>query len=52
MMEYLVPMALSVLFSVLKVSVKNPESKKNMRSAFLKLYNAIKALYADDEEFK
>ena len=51
MNNFWVPMALSIVFEVLKQSVKNPESKAKMRSAFLKLFIAIKTLYADDAEF-
>jgi ABC-type uncharacterized transport system permease subunit len=52
MQDYLISMALAILFSVLKQSVKNAQSKANMKAAFLKLFNAIKALYADDPDFQ
>jgi hypothetical protein len=50
--DFWVGMALSVIFSVLKQSVKNPASKAAMKAAFLKLYTQIKALYADDPDFQ
>lgn len=52
MQDFLIGMALSVLFQALKASVKNPQSKTAMRAAFLKLFNQIRALYADDPDFQ
>jgi len=49
--DFLISMGLSVLFTCLKQFVKNPGSKETMRSAFLKLRNAINAAYSDDPEF-
>jgi hypothetical protein len=51
MQDYWIDMALAVLFSALKSAVKNTQSKVNMKKAFLKLYMAIKNLYAGDEDF-
>ena len=52
MNEWLIPMALSIVFQILKDSVKNPASKAKMRAAFLKLFNAIKSLYSGDPDFE
>ncbi len=51
MQNYLVTMALSILFEVIKSLFKNPDSKEELRRAMLKLYNAIKAAYAGDPDF-
>jgi len=52
MQDFWVDMALAVLFSFLKQSVKNPASKATMKKAFLKLFMAIKATYAGDSDFE
>ena len=49
--DYWVDMALAVMFSVLKGSIKNAESKAKMKKAFLKLFNQIKIVYAGDPDF-
>lgn len=51
MESYLVPMALAILFQVLKTVVKNKSSKAQMKAACLKLRNAINAAYQGDEDF-
>ena len=40
-------MAFSVLFNVLKIVVKNPAKKEALRSAMLKLRDAISSAYPD-----
>ena len=50
-METWLPLAFSVLFEILKSSIKNPTSKKKWRTAFLKLRDAINLAYSDDESF-
>lgn len=50
-METWLPLAFSVLFEILKSSIKNPTSKKKWRTAFLKLRDAINLAYQDDEAF-
>ncbi len=51
MYDYLVPMALAILFEVLKNVIKNPKSKAQMKAACLKLRNAINAAYNGDPDF-
>lgn len=50
-MDFYISMALSIIFQVLKQSVKNKKSKADLKAAFLKLRDQINALYADDEDF-
>ncbi len=52
MESFLVPMALAILFEALKSVVKNPKSKAQMKSACLKLRNAINAAYFGDVDFQ
>ncbi len=51
MPEYLIQMAITVLLSVLKESVKNEQKKADLKKAMLKIRNAINTLYAGDEDF-
>lgn len=44
-------LALSVLFSTIKASVKNEASKAKLKRALLKLRNQINALYFGDPDF-
>ena len=46
--EFVINNAIGVVLA----TVKNPDSKKKMRKAFLKIYLTIKAVYATDEEFQ
>ena len=48
MIDYLVSMAFAILFS----TIKNPETKAKLRSAFLKLFRNIKIVYAGDPDFQ
>lgn len=43
--DFLIPMALSVVFAVLKSVVKNPAHKAQMESAFTKLRDGLNAAY-------
>lgn len=52
MSEVWISMAISLVLLAIKDSVKNPARKADLRKAFLKIYNAIKDLYAGDPEFK
>jgi hypothetical protein len=45
--QYLVSMALSIVFAV----IKNPLKKAILKAALLKLRNAINTLYAGDPDF-
>ncbi len=45
--DFLVSMALSVLFQLLKLFIKNPAHKEDMRKAMLKLYKAIETAYPE-----
>lgn len=51
MNDFLINMAFSTLFSFLK-GLKGAKNKAKYRAAILKLYKAIGAAYADDEEFQ
>lgn len=48
MESYLLTMGISVILQTLK----NPTAKRKFRNAFLKVFKAIKAAFADDEEFR
>ena len=48
MESYFITMGISVILQTLK----NPVSKRKFRNAFLKVFKAIKAAFADDEEFQ
>jgi hypothetical protein len=45
-------MGINIVLTLLTGSIKNPTSKKKYRRAMLKIYNAIKTTFADDEEFQ
>jgi hypothetical protein len=49
--NFFVPMALSIIFQVLKLVIKNPSAKEEMKAACLKLRDSINAAYADDPDF-
>ena len=49
-MEYS-ELLISMGFSILLSTVKNPKSKEKFRKAFLKVFNAIKAAYPNDPDF-
>jgi hypothetical protein len=51
MNEWYYDLGFSALFSLVKATVKNPQSKENFKRAFLKLRNAINAAYANDPDF-
>jgi len=46
-MEYLIPMALSILLE----SIKNPQKAKALKKQMAKLFQAIAIAYAGDESF-
>lgn len=48
MPSWLIPMALSIIFDVLKLVVKNPDHKEAMKAALVKLGKAIIAAYPDE----
>lgn len=52
MKDYLINMALSIIFAVLKDVIKNKQSKKEMKSACLKLFENIKVAYNNDPDFE
>jgi hypothetical protein len=47
-MDYLLSMAFSIIFEVLKMVVKDPNTKEKMQSVLRKLAKAILAAYPDD----
>ena len=49
--DYFVDMALGIIFSALKVLVKNPKRKGQLKKAFLKLRDAINTAFAGDSDF-
>lgn len=44
-------MAITVILSAIKESVKNKTKKAALKSALLKVRNAINTMYADDADF-
>jgi hypothetical protein len=52
MTEWLVPMATSVLLTLLEGFIKNPEKKAEHKRRMLKIYTVIKQMYAGDEDFQ
>lgn len=48
MTDYFITMAIAVILQ----TVKNPDSKRKFKSAFLKVRNAINAAFAGDEDFQ
>lgn len=52
MNEYLIDLAFSIIFTVLRGSVKNPKSKEQFKRVFLKLRDQINLFYGDDSEFQ
>ncbi len=46
--DFIESMALSVLFNVLKIVVKNPAKKEALKKALLKLRDQINSAYPDD----
>jgi DNA-binding SARP family transcriptional activator len=51
MEDYLLSMAISILLTTIKASFKNAKAKASLRSAFLKIRNAINLLYINDADF-
>ncbi len=51
MQDFLISMALSIIFEVLKTVVKNAQSKGKMKAALLKLRNSINVAYSGDPDF-
>lgn len=51
MNDFLINMGLSTLFTFLK-GLKGEKNKAKWKKAILKLYLAIKAVYADDSDFQ
>ena len=51
-MDFFVSMGVSLVLAALKEFVKNPAKKVEMKKAMLKVYNGIKATYADDPDFQ
>lgn len=47
-MDYLLPMAVSIILS----TIKNPAKKAELKAVMLKIYRNIKAQYADDPDFQ
>ncbi len=50
MSDWLVDLALAVLFSVLKQVVKNPEKKKSLARAMIKLRRQLEIAYPPDQD--
>lgn len=50
--DFLVSMGISLVLTAIKAAVKNPDKVKLEKAAFLKVYTAIKTLYADDPDFQ
>lgn len=50
--EFLIGMGVSLILTAVKGSVKNAKAKASMKAAMLKVFLAIKALYAGDEDFE
>lgn len=50
--EYWVQLAITVLLTTIKQTVKNPAKKQDLKRAFLKVRDAINALYAGDPDFE
>jgi hypothetical protein len=44
-------MAVSFVLSAIKISVKNPAKKAELKKVFLKIRNKINDLYAGDPDF-
>lgn len=51
-MDDLIDLALAVVFSVLKKSVKNTQKKAELKKAMLKLRNVINTTYFGDPDFQ
>jgi hypothetical protein len=52
MQDYLISLALSVMFTLIKSVVKNQQSRIEMRKALLKLFISIRAAYPNDPDFE
>ena len=52
MADFYVDLGLSIVFSVLRVVIKNPGKKEEMKKALLKLRNQIELAYAGDPDFE
>lgn len=52
MNDFWLPMALSIIFQVIKQSIKNPRAKADLKSAMLKLRNQINLMYVGDPDFE
>lgn len=48
--DFWVDMAFSIVFSVLRQVVKNPEKKKALARAFIKLRNAVTLAYPPEQD--
>lgn len=46
-MDYLLPMAVSIILA----TVKNPAKKAEVRNVMLKIFNTIKSAYPGDNDF-
>lgn len=51
-MSWLLPLATTVLFSVLENAVKNPKTKASIKDKMLVIRNTINLLYAGDPDFQ
>ena len=49
-MNFWIPMALSIIFAVLKEVVKNPSSKAELKAAMTKLRDALLLAYPPDQD--
>lgn len=51
MNEFLLDLGISAVLTSLKLAVKNPERKEQLRRVMLKIYTQIVIVYAGDESF-
>lgn len=49
--DYLESFAINGILTMVKLSVKNEAKKASLKKALLKIYTAVRVLYADDPDF-
>jgi len=49
MQDYLISIAINVILTTINGAIKNPEKKKALRKALMKVHSAIEMLYVSDE---
>ncbi len=52
MEDFWINWGISTVMTAIQMAVKNPQKKDALKRAMLKVYTAIKALYAGDRDFQ